>query len=490
VGEWAQVTVTLSNSLTGRLYVNGTMVAAGNITITPDQLNAPDVNTSPPQNYLARGAGDGLPFYRGALDDVRIYTGPLTDAEIAALQPPATWGGPGTLYVDLRATNAAMGSSLSGTWTNLGSGVGNFTRSGLGGYSTNVAGTGVPGVLFDGNTLHYASAGQSLADLTGNGARTIEVWAYNPSLQDEETTVALGDRNGTRRDCAFMYGSGATWGDGAMTHFADDMPWGAMGNPVPNGWHHLVYTYDGAVTAKVYADGQLWFTDTLGGPLVTPTARPIFIGCQNGAGQLFSGYINAVRIWGGEMSAEQVAANNLSGPWHVPAASQAVTFAAISNVTLNAGVTLTVTNAATDPNQPPLPLAFSILSGPAGATINRTTGLFAWRPAVAQAGTTNRITLVVTNNASPGLSATQSFVAVVAPLHLPSLTSVTRSNGYFGFRVEGITGPDYTIQTSTNLGRPGWSTVFQSNSPAVPFDWRDAEEMTDPIRFYRVLIGP
>jgi hypothetical protein len=174
----------------------------------------------------------------------------------------------------------------------------------------------------------------------------------------------------------------------------------------------------------------------------------------------------------------------------VPAASQAVTFAAISNVTLNAGVTLTVTNAATDPNQPPLPLAFSILSGPAGATINRTTGLFAWRPAVAQAGTTNRITLVVTNNASPGLSATQSFVAVVAPLHLPSLTLVTRSNGYFGFRVEGITGPDYTIQTSTNLGRPGWSTVFQSNSPAVPFDWRDAEEMTDPIRFYRVLIGP
>jgi hypothetical protein len=48
------------------------------------------------------------------------------------------------------------------------------------------------------------------------------------------------------------------------------------------------------VTARVYADGQLWHTDTLGGKLATPSGEPIYIGCQSGIGELFSGYINTV----------------------------------------------------------------------------------------------------------------------------------------------------------------------------------------------------
>ena len=41
VGVWTHVAVSLSNGVTGRLYVNGTNVATGSITLTPDQLNAP-----------------------------------------------------------------------------------------------------------------------------------------------------------------------------------------------------------------------------------------------------------------------------------------------------------------------------------------------------------------------------------------------------------------------------------------------------------------
>ena len=173
VGVWTHVAVSLSNNLTGRLYINGTNVVTGSVPITPDQLNAPNVNTNSQQNYLARGAGSSLPFFQGALDSVRIYTGPLTDAEIGSMQPPQTLATAGTLYVDLRATNAASTSlSTFTTWTNFGTGVGNFTKSGLTSYSTNVAGTGIPGVLFNGTSALYSSTNTSIADITGASDRT------------------------------------------------------------------------------------------------------------------------------------------------------------------------------------------------------------------------------------------------------------------------------------------------------------------------------
>jgi len=493
VGVWTHVAVSLSNSVTGRLYINGTNVVTGSITITPDQLNAPNVNTNAQQNYLARGAGSSLPFFQGALDSVRVYTGPLTDAELGSMQKPQTLATAGTLYVDLRVTNAAASSLMPfSTWTNLGSSVGNFARTGSPNYLTNVAGTGIPGVRFNGTTACYSSANTSIADITGASDRTIEVWAYNPSLSDEETMVSLGDRAGTRLDCAFNFGNAPKWG--AATHMNDDVPWGAMGLPSTNGWHHLVYTCDGSVTVKIYVDGLLWYTDTLGGVLATHAGDPINIGCQRDsggggtAGQFFSGYINAVRIWGGALTASQVASNYLFGPWKLPATPKAISFAAISNVTLNAGVTLTITNSATDPNLPPLPVTFSLLSGPAGATVGSGSGVFTWRPAVAQANTTNLISIQAANNGTPVLSATQSFFATVNPLNRPVVSGISVTNGQVSIAVSGDFGPDYSIQVSTNLIQ--WQSVFTNLSATLPFYWTDTDATNFTSRFYRVLLSP
>jgi len=318
VGVWTHVAVSLSNGVTGRLYINGTNVVTGGITLTPDRLNAPNVNTAAQQNYLARGAGNSLPYFQGALDSVRVYTGPLTAAEISALVPPANFVGTGTLYVDLRAPNAASPALVTySTWTNLGSSVGNFTQSGSPAYSPTVAATGIPGVQFDGSAAFYSSTNISLAGLTGAGPRTIEVWAYNPALALEETMVSLGDRSGLRKDCAFNFGTAPGWG--AVTHYGDDVSWGSM-PPSSSAWHHLVYTYDGATGVKIYVDGALWTTATLGGALVTPVGDPINIGCQRDTGgggapdMLFSGYINTVRVWGGVLTSNQVTANYLFGP--------------------------------------------------------------------------------------------------------------------------------------------------------------------------------
>jgi hypothetical protein len=157
--------------------------------------------------------------------------------------------------------------------------------------------------------------------------------------------------------------------------------------------------------------------------------------------------------------------------------------AAISNYTVNVGQIV----AFTATNQPPPTLTFSLLSAPTNATLNAATGAFSWRPLVTQANTTNPISLEVTASGTPSLSATQSFSIMVNPLTLPSLASVSFSNSLFTMQISGQTGPDYEIQTSTNLTQ--WSADFTTNSPAMPFSWQDIAA-TNSARFYRVVVGP
>ena len=60
------------------------------------------------------------------------------------------------------------------------------------------------------------------------------------------------------------------------------------------------------------------------------------------------------------------------------------------------------------------PLTYSLVNGPAGASINPSTGIISWTPTPGQAGTTNLLTVQVANAGPPPLSDSQSFLAVVA----------------------------------------------------------------------------
>jgi hypothetical protein len=163
--------------------------------------------------------------------------------------------------------------------------------------------------------------------------------------------------------------------------------------------------------------------------------------------------------------------------------------AAIGNRTVNVGSNVVFTASVTDTDQPPQTLTFSLLlNGPGNATLNTNTGAFAWRPLVTQADTTNPFTLKVADNGTPSLSATQSFTVTVKPLTLPTATSIGLNNGQLGFQINGQAGPDYAVQVSTNL--INWSTLFITNSPAMPFQWTDTNAATLPARFYRIQVGP
>ena len=159
----------------------------------------------------------------------------------------------------------------------------------------------------------------------------------------------------------------------------------------------------------------------------------------------------------------------------------------IANQTVNVGQTVAFTASATDTDSPPQTLTFALLSGTANATLNTNSGAFSFRPLVTQADSTNNFTLQVSDNGTPSLSATQSFSVVVNPLSAPGISGLSFNGGQLGFNVSGQSGPDYAIETSTNLTQ--WSNVFITNSPALPFIWMDTNS-TAPQRFYRVKLGP
>ena len=165
------------------------------------------------------------------------------------------------------------------------------------------------------------------------------------------------------------------------------------------------------------------------------------------------------------------------------------TLAPIANQTINAGVTLLVTNTATDTNQPTPTLNFNLLSAPTNATLvplNNTNAVFTWRPLVSQANTTNLVTVQVVDSGS--LSATNNFNVTINPLVQPAVSSINVSGGQVSLVATGALGPDYTLWASTNL--MSWQVLLTSNSPGIPVTLVDTNFNTYPIRFYRIQIGP
>jgi glucuronoarabinoxylan endo-1,4-beta-xylanase len=164
------------------------------------------------------------------------------------------------------------------------------------------------------------------------------------------------------------------------------------------------------------------------------------------------------------------------------------TLAPIADQTIGVGVTLNITNSATDSDVPAQTLTFSLLTAPTNAAINANSGVLTWRPLVTQANTTNPFTVMVADNGTPSMSATQSFVVAVSPLVQPRFSTVSLSGGQLMLQVNGASGPDYQIQASTNF--VNWSAVFTTNAPPMPFVWTNSITNGPPNNFFRIRVGP
>jgi glucuronoarabinoxylan endo-1,4-beta-xylanase len=171
------------------------------------------------------------------------------------------------------------------------------------------------------------------------------------------------------------------------------------------------------------------------------------------------------------------------------ATNAAPTVTPIVNETVNAGVTVLATNKATDIYAPPQTLVHSLLSAPATATLDPSTGIFSWRPPVSSANTTSTVSIAVANNGTPPLSATNMFKIIVNPLAPTTISSPAVSGQKINLLVNGTQGPDYTLKTTTNL-LGTWQTVFTTNSPMLPWSFTYTNTANNPDLFFRIEMGP
>jgi len=216
------------------------------------------------------------------------------------------------LLVDLRAEDLPYGEGLT-RWPNQGS-LGDFTADG----SPLVEDVdGMKAVTFDGAS--WFDGPTSMPGIEGAGTRSVEVWAYNPSVSDaEETMLSWAHRGGPEgSNMSFNYCSHAQWG--SMAHWGGgthDMGWWGDHSPAPsaNSWWHLAYTYDGTA-ARVYVNGveesvrDPIALDTYGGNIIRVAAQADTTGSNADTAFNFTGSIATVRVHDGVLSPADIQRN-------------------------------------------------------------------------------------------------------------------------------------------------------------------------------------
>ncbi len=167
--------------------------------------------------------------------------------------------------------------------------------------------------------------------------------------------------------------------------------------------------------------------------------------------------------------------------------------APIADYSIHAGMTLTLTNSATDPDIPTNTLTFQVYPGPAGASVDPTNGIFTWTPDNSFAGTTNSVTIVVTDDNPWAVNAQQlsdakTFQVYVAPPLM--LSGTVLSNDALTLTWGSISGTTYRVQYDTQLGDSNWIDLPPDVTATSSTSSQTDTNLTDMQRFYRVLVVP
>jgi len=153
--------------------------------------------------------------------------------------------------------------------------------------------------------------------------------------------------------------------------------------------------------------------------------------------------------------------------------------------TVGATQTLTVTNLAADPDIPANLLTFALVSAPAGATLDSATGVLTWTPTGRQAPSTNVLTVTVSDDGQPSLSATNSFTVIVTNAPHPPTLEISQLNG--AIVIAWPTGADDPVleMTESLQEEIHWEEV--TNVPVVFGDQNTITlQPTNLSRFYRL----
>jgi subtilisin-like proprotein convertase family protein len=156
---------------------------------------------------------------------------------------------------------------------------------------------------------------------------------------------------------------------------------------------------------------------------------------------------------------------------------------------------LVVTNTATDSNTNAT-LSYVLTSTVPGlpAPGIDANGIITWTPTLAQAGTVNIFTTVVTDNGVPPISATNSFTVTVNPLPVLISSVTVTTNGFFQLQWSAPTNYQFQVAWTTNLVPPVvWNYIPPTppyiTSVTTNFTFVDTNAPT-AMKFYRLVEYP
>lgn len=170
--------------------------------------------------------------------------------------------------------------------------------------------------------------------------------------------------------------------------------------------------------------------------------------------------------------------------------NQAPVLTVIADQTITESATLTLIAAAADLDVQQNKLAFELLNGPVGMTLDAITGGLVWTPEMSQVASTNQITIIVTDQGIPPLSDMKSFSVIVQPkVAAPAKITSARllPDDRFIFEFDGEPGKSYTIEASSDL--IAWVPVNTASADAQG-NAEFSESLTRKFssRYYRVVI--
>lgn len=281
------------NGSTFKIYVDGVLVSSSSNSFT----------VSTPSGNLTLGASlEGTDqFLDGRLHDVRLYNRALADEEAAEL-----YGLVGDWELD----------ETSGTVANDASALGNdgaYTNSPTLGQQGPYPGVGQYAVQCDGTNDHVALG--SIAVNMSKGF-AIAAWVKPTGIATNQRILDIGrgtaqdnivfGRSGTSADLRVALYDGSS-GDTALT---------ATGALAPNEWHHYVAIGDNAGNGKIYRDGQLVASGSIGTP--SNVVRNInYIARSSTSGDAYyQGRLFDVRLYNRPLSTAEIAEiYGLTGHW-------------------------------------------------------------------------------------------------------------------------------------------------------------------------------
>jgi len=161
----------------------------------------------------------------------------------------------------------------------------------------------------------------------------------------------------------------------------------------------------------------------------------------------------------------------------------------IPDQTVRKGDLLVFAVAASDPDLPTQGLAFSLGNGaPSGAAVSPA-GLFMWTPGATQTAGVYQIAIIVADNGTPPLNATNLARITVtdAGLTAPTLESPSFSALTFSTRVATVAGRTYFLERTVSLGPLDWTVVGQAQGNGAVIILTDATA-TNRQCFYRARV--